>query len=321
MVTVTCTNGGVDECHRNLMLDKFSERELLLERESANIGGAHPNGVIRSMAALEQRIGSQFITHNSKEIVVGRASTANQLIHKRLVHVVIQRGERANVGIERYIFVKCRSGQNQVEGGDIEVHRGVGHVLERFRVAHVVGGKRHKLIKESVFERVRQRAVGRTAANRGIGTVVHRDEGFNASHTGTALIVLSCEREGAVERILRVELRMECGSRSNGIESVAPDIGADGRVVVEDDKCFGSDSIARLHSTVRQNVETDISFPMTQRIVNRQEAHLRAGRFETSGGVNTLENPEKLVIHNIDTRGHIDPDAQGIRHIQTLAIG
>ena len=58
-----------------------------------------------------------------------------------------------------------------------------------------------------------------------------------------------------------------------------------------------------------------------QAVVHQQEAHQRAGRLKTSGGVHTLEIPEYLVVGHIDTRGHIHPYAQRVRDIQAFGVG
>ena len=59
---------------------------------------------------------------------------------------------------------------------------------------------------------------------------------------------------------------------------------------------------------------------MLQRIVDWQEAHLRAHRLGTCGRINTLENPKQLIMDNINTSGHIHPYTQRVGHIQALAI-
>ena len=320
-VTVALTDFRTQISHRRLVQNVLGEREVLLDGESADVGAAHANVVFRPMAALEQRIGSQFVIYNLEEIVINRAISTNQLIHKCLTQIVIQCGEGADVSIDWHIFVECVAAQQQVERCHIVVDSRVRHALEGLGVAHVVGGEGHELVEKAVHQRITECAVGRTTADGGVAAVIYGNEGLDTAHAGAACIILRGEGEGAVEGVLRVEFSVEGGSRCHRIESVAPHIGADGLVVVEHDERLRSHGVAGLHTAVGQDVETDIALSPTERIVDREEAHLRTGRLETCSRVYTLEYPEKLVIHNIDTRGHIHPNTQRIRYIQALAVG
>ena len=76
-----------------------------------------------------------------------------------------------------------------------------------------------------------------------------------------------------------------------------------------------------MHTRSGGDIETDVALSVIQRIIDREEAHLGAGRFRAGGGIDALEDPEHLIVRYVDTCGYVHPDAQGVSDIQTLAVG
>ena len=159
------------------------------------------------------------------------------------------------------------------------------------------------------------------AANKRVGAIVDRHINAHFAHTRPTCIVLGLEREGAIEGILCIQIRMEHGGGCHGIKGVGPHVGAYRSVVVKHDKSLSPDGVAGMDIGLWIDVETDITLPVLQRVVDGQETHLRTDRFRASGGIYTLENPEQLMVLDVNAGIHIHPNAQRIRHIQTLAVG
>ena len=76
-----------------------------------------------------------------------------------------------------------------------------------------------------------------------------------------------------------------------------------------------------MHIRSGGDIEADVALSVVQRVVDWEEAHLGAGRFRTGGGIDTLENPEHLIVRDVNTCRHIHPYAQRVSDIQTLAVG
>ena len=150
-----------------------------------------------------------------------------------------------------------------------------------------------------------------------IGGHVH----LNTLYSRSIGVILCFKGESAIEGIQRIHFSMKYGSRSGHIKSIGPHISTDGRIIVKYNQCLGSNGVTRLHSGFGINIEADVTLTMFQRVVDWQESHLRAHRFGTRSGVYTLEDPEHLIVHNINTCIHIHPHTQRVGHIQTLAIG
>ena len=108
---------------------------------------------------------------------------------------------------------------------------------------------------------------------------------------------------------------MKCRSRSYHIKGILPNISTDRGIVIEDNQCLSTHGVACLYTGLRTDIETDITYTMFLFIINRQKAHLGARRFRTRSGVDTLENPEQLMVNDIYTGSHIHPDAQGVGDI------
>ena len=157
--------------------------------------------------------------------------------------------------------------------------------------------------------------------NGNVACIVDRHIDLHFTHTRTLRIILCFKREGAIERIQSIHLRMQNRGGSHSIKGILPHIGTNRSVIVKHDQSGSADRISCMDIRIWSDVETDIALTMLQRVVNRQESHLRANRLGTRGGINTLKNPEHLIMHNIYTCIHIHPNAQRVGHIQTLAIG
>ena len=226
-----------------------------------------------------------------------------------MIDVVVKGHERADIGVEGDVLIENRSVKNQVNRGGVVIDRRVGHRLEGFGVAHIVGGDGQELVIEAVFECVGESAVGMATADGGVGVVIDGDKRLDISHTRAARIILGRKGEGAVEGVLRVEFRMECGGRGHNIKGIAPHVSADGFVLVEHDEGFCRNGVAGLHAVVGQDVKADIALAMLKRVVDGQETHLGTGGLGTGGRVNALENPEQLVVHDVNAGVYIHPDA------------
>ena len=101
---------------------------------------------------------------------------------------------------------------------------------------------------------------------------------------------------------------MEGGDRRHRVEGVGPHVGADGGVVVKHDEGGRRNGVTGLHPIFGKDVETDIPLSMFEGVVDGQETHLGTGGFGARGRVDALENPEQLVVHNVDAGVHIHPD-------------
>ena len=97
-------------------------------------------------------------------------------------------------------------------------------------------------------------------------------------------------------------------------------VGGDGGIVVEDYGSVDVDSVAGLYILCRGDGEAYVAFAATRCVVDWQEAHLAAGRFETGLRVDALENPEGTSACDIDASGDVDPYAQGLRDVEATAI-
>ena len=306
--------GGSSEVLLNLVED-----EALLEGEARDVGGAHADGVLAAAVAVVAATGNQTTVDDGEQSVVGIAVAIHQLVGERQGDVVVDGGETTDDGGDRSVFAEAGGSEEDIGRGCVVVDDRVGRGLQRLAVAHVVDRHGGEAVEDAVDQGEAQGAVGRSGGVVLVTAFVLRDIEFDMVDSRTALLVGYGEGEEAHTRVGRDGLQRR--RRSFGVEGVLPSVGGDGCIVVEDDGGVHGHGVARVASRTGGDEEADVALAAAQRIVDGQEAHLRAGGFEARGGVDALEYPEELVVHHVDTGGDIHPDAQRSAHVEALGIG